>query len=107
LYGLLIFSRYAAMFAPLLTWIMRAALEGLEKRCGEPVSLRATRGVVVSTGGFFHDREMLETLSAPQYLPGTPLGTIGDDGSGILMAAGSGGCMRRDARPLAWHPTPT
>lgn len=84
LYSLLIYSRYAAMYISGITWLLRAALEELESRHGKPFRLRARRGVVISTGGFFYNREMVQQY-APNDLPGMPLGTIGDDGSGILM----------------------
>lgn len=89
LYALLNFSRYITMYAPSLNWLMRALLESLEKRFGQRISLRARKGVIISSGGFFFNRKMLEQ-HAPDYLPGMPLGTIGDDGSGILMARGIG-----------------
>ena len=84
LYDLLIYLRYAAMYVAPITWLIRAALESLEKHFSEAVSLRATRGVVLSSGGFFYNRDMVSQY-APKDLPGMPLGTIGDDGSGILM----------------------
>ncbi len=89
LYALLIFSRYAAMYAPVISWFMRAMLEKLETSFGRPVSLRAKSGVIISSGGFFYNRDMVEQY-APKYLPGMPLGTIGDDGSGILMGQSVG-----------------
>jgi 3-oxo-5alpha-steroid 4-dehydrogenase len=89
LYALLIFSRYAAMYAPVISWFMRAILEKLETCFGRPVSLRAKSGVIICSGGFFYNREMVEQY-APKYLPGMPLGTIGDDGSGILIGQSMG-----------------
>ena len=90
LYALLIYSRYAAMYAPVITWCLRAILETLEKKFGRPISLRARNGVIISSGGFFYNRDLVEK-HAPKYLPGMPLGTIGDDGSGILMGQSVGG----------------
>ena len=89
LYALLVFSRYAAMYAPVITWLIRAGLEKLEANYGQPFSLRAKRGVIISSGGFFYNRDMLEQ-HAPAYLPGMPLGTIGDDGSGIRIGQSAG-----------------
>jgi 3-oxo-5alpha-steroid 4-dehydrogenase len=90
LYSLLTFSRYAAMYLPVVMRLLRAALEKLETSFGQPISIRARRGVVISSGGFFYNREMVEE-HAPAHLPGMPLGTIGDDGSGILMGQSVGG----------------
>ncbi len=89
LYALLIYCRYAAMYAPVITWCLRAVLEKLEKTFGQVLWLRARNGVIVSSGGFFYNRSMVEKY-APRYLPGMPLGTIGDDGSGILMGQSVG-----------------
>jgi 3-oxo-5alpha-steroid 4-dehydrogenase len=89
LYALLIYLRYAAMYAPVITWCLRAILEKLEQAFGQPVKLRARNGVVISSGGFFYNRDMVEE-HAPKYLSGMPLGTIGDDGSGILMGEAVG-----------------
>jgi 3-oxo-5alpha-steroid 4-dehydrogenase len=90
LYALLIYSRYAAMYAPVIAWCLRAALEKLEERGSQPLCLRANNGVIISSGGFFYNRSMVEHY-APKHLPGMPLGTIGDDGSGILMGESVGG----------------
>lgn len=88
-YALLIFLRYAAMYAPVVAYCLRRMLEKLESAFGQTTMVRATSGVIISTGGFFYNRGMVEQY-APSYLPGLPLGTIGDDGSGILMGQGVG-----------------
>ena len=89
LYALLIFSRYGAMYMPAITWTLRWALEKLESRHTLPFNLRACRGSFISTGGFFFNRDMVSQY-APKDLPGMPLGTIGDDGSGILIGQSVG-----------------
>jgi 3-oxo-5alpha-steroid 4-dehydrogenase len=89
-YALLIYLRYAAMYAPIITWVLRALLEKLEQHYARTVSLRASRGVILCSGGFFYNREMVARY-APDYLPGMPLGTIGDDGSGIMLGESAGG----------------
>jgi 3-oxo-5alpha-steroid 4-dehydrogenase len=90
LYSIMIYLRYASMYVPIITWCIRAMLEALEARFGQTLRLRAKNGVVLSTGGFFYNRNMVEQY-APKNLPGMPLGTIGDDGSGILMGESVGG----------------
>jgi 3-oxo-5alpha-steroid 4-dehydrogenase len=60
-------------------------------RDGEPLFVRARRGVVLATGGFVMNREML-AKHAPLLLQcNYPVGTPGDDGSGIRMGMGAGG----------------
>lgn len=102
LYALLIYSRYAAMYAPVITWCLRALLEKLEATFGQAACLRARNGVIISTGGFFYNRAMIEQY-APSYLPGMPLGTIGDDGSGILLGQSVGGRTTLMANVSAWR----
>ncbi len=102
LYALLIYSRYAAMYAPVITWCLRAVLEQLEKTFGQVLRLHARNAVIISTGGFFYNRAMVEQY-APQSLPGMPLGTIGDDGSGILMGQSVGAKTALMENVSAWR----
>jgi 3-oxo-5alpha-steroid 4-dehydrogenase len=46
--------------------------------------------VILSSGGFIYNREMLKE-HAPRYLAGVPLGSQGDDGSGIQLGRHAGG----------------
>jgi succinate dehydrogenase/fumarate reductase flavoprotein subunit len=58
--------------------------------------VRARRGVVLTTGGFAHNDEMLR-LHAPAF-SGTTFAIgpeVGDDGSGIRMGQGAGGATLR------------
>jgi 3-oxo-5alpha-steroid 4-dehydrogenase len=55
-----------------------------------PCFVRARRGVVLATGGFIFNREMV-AKHAPQLLQcNYKVGTEGDDGSGINMGLGAG-----------------
>jgi 3-oxo-5alpha-steroid 4-dehydrogenase len=102
LYSLLIFSRYGAMYLPAVTWLLRGALEKLEAHYTQAFFVQAKRGVVISTGGFFYNRDMVAQF-APEHLPGMPLGTIGDDGSGILMGESAGGATARMDNVSQWR----
>lgn len=57
----------------------------------EELYVKARQGVILTTGGFQFNREML-AVHAPWYLPAFPLGGPhqGDDGSGIKMAQAVG-----------------
>jgi 3-oxo-5alpha-steroid 4-dehydrogenase len=55
------------------------------RRFGEVVNVRAHRGVVVSTGGFIYNDEMLAE-HVPHALTGSKLGHGGQDGLGIQMS---------------------
>ncbi|HKK52198.1 MAG TPA: FAD-dependent oxidoreductase [Myxococcota bacterium] len=60
------------------------------RREGRPFFVRARRGVVLATGGFIFDREMV-ARHAPHLLECRyRVGTEGDDGSGIRMGLAAG-----------------
>ncbi len=57
----------------------------------EPTYIKARRGVLLAAGGFIANKEML-ARHAPLLLEcNYEVGTIGDDGSGILMGMAAGG----------------
>jgi 3-oxo-5alpha-steroid 4-dehydrogenase len=66
----------------------------VESGQGSTVRVRARRGVVLSTGGFIFNREMVKHY-APLYADAQPLGTPGCDGSGIRLGQSAGGTTRR------------
>jgi succinate dehydrogenase/fumarate reductase flavoprotein subunit len=73
---------------------------------GEPVFARARKGVVLCTGGFVMNREMVKR-HAPQLLRSLfPIGTV-DDGSGIRLGMSVGGAainMAEGFVTLPWYP---
>ncbi|MFJ9419934.1 FAD-binding protein [Streptomyces sp. NPDC101227] len=77
------------------------AVRRLEARAAT-FTVRARRGVVLAAGGFAFNLRMLSE-HAPQYLPGRPLGTIGDDGSGIRLGTSAGGATAHLDRVSAWR----
>ncbi|MFI6517680.1 FAD-dependent oxidoreductase [Spirillospora sp. NPDC050679] len=64
------------------------------RRYGEPVAYRARRAVVLTTGGFVDNEEMLAD-HAPVLLGHGKVSDGLDDGSGIRMAAAIGAATRR------------
>jgi 3-oxo-5alpha-steroid 4-dehydrogenase len=64
------------------------------RRYGEQVAYRARRGVVLTTGGFVDDEEML-AAHAPTLLGHGKVSDGLDDGSGIRMASALGAATRR------------
>jgi 3-oxo-5alpha-steroid 4-dehydrogenase len=63
----------------------------MARREREPIAVLARRAVVLATGGFIMNREMV-AKHAPHLLQcNYRVGTSGDDGSGILMGMGVGG----------------
>jgi 3-oxo-5alpha-steroid 4-dehydrogenase len=61
------------------------------KRDGSEQSVRARRGVVLSTGGFINNKAMLDTYAPLLRRCNFRVGADGDDGSGIRMGMGAGG----------------
>jgi succinate dehydrogenase/fumarate reductase flavoprotein subunit len=57
----------------------------------ERITVAARSAVVLTTGGFVMNREMLAKHAPALLRCNYPLGTPGDDGSGIVMGAAAGG----------------
>ena len=81
---------------------LRARALQLELSEAKPVRIRARRGVVLSTGGFIFNRQMLNQ-NAPKYRDTLRLGTTGCDGSGIRLGTSAGGVPARMERVSAWR----
>ncbi len=64
--------------------------------------VRARRGLCLSSGGFIFNRQMVEH-HAPKYGNGMPLGSPGDDGSGIRLGQTAGGAVERLHHVSAWR----
>ncbi|MFD7845965.1 FAD-dependent oxidoreductase [Nocardia sp. NPDC059764] len=63
------------------------------RRYGEEITIRARRGIVLTTGGFVDNDAML-AAHAPQLLGHTKVSAGTDDGSGIRMAQALGAAVR-------------
>jgi 3-oxo-5alpha-steroid 4-dehydrogenase len=74
----------------------------LERRYGRALTVEARGGVVLAAGGFVANRPMLRE-HAPAYRGGLPLGTPGDDGSGIGLGAQAGGATAFLDRVSVWR----
>lgn len=59
---------------------------------GADIAVRARRGVVLASGGFAANAEML-ALHAPAVVGQSPLGTDGDDGTSIRLGQGVGAAV--------------
>ena len=57
----------------------------------KPIYIKARRGVILCSGGFVMNSEMLKRYAPNLLRPSDPIGSPGDDGSGILMGMGAGG----------------
>ncbi|MFF0607553.1 FAD-dependent oxidoreductase [Nocardia tengchongensis] len=63
------------------------------RRYGKEITIRAHRGIVLTTGGFVDNDDML-AAHAPQLLGHTKVSAGTDDGSGIRMAQALGAAVR-------------
>ncbi len=73
---------------------------------GEVRALRASKAVVLCSGGFIMNREMVEKY-APRLKDATPIGNPGDTGAGIQMGIGVGGAavnMDQGFVSVLWYP---
>jgi 3-oxo-5alpha-steroid 4-dehydrogenase len=72
------------------------AIAELEKRHGRRKFIRASGGVILSTGGFAYSRALIEEHDpalARHYDMMQRLSTMGNDGSGLSMAVAAGGAV--------------
>ena len=88
--------------APGVSDLLRRRALGVELAEAHPRLVRARAGVVLSTGGFIFNREMV-ARHAQKYLRNFRLGTSGCDGSGIRLGQSVGGKCARLERISAWR----
>lgn len=96
-------SRYAAkpgLYVPAIRRTLRKWIERIE-RAAETVEIRAN-AVVIASGGFVANRTMFREHTS-QHHGGLPLGTLGDDGSGIGLGVAAGGATRLLDRVSVWR----
>ncbi|MBN3857178.1 FAD-binding protein [Paraburkholderia sp. Ac-20340] len=86
---------------PALADRLRTAILKLEQNAGEVRDIRAN-AVVLTTGGFIFNREMV-AQHAPHYLANWRLGTTACDGSGIRLGESAGGVADYMERVSAWR----
>jgi 3-oxo-5alpha-steroid 4-dehydrogenase len=98
-------GKYAAkpgLYVPALRKRLNRLAKVVEHRYGKVVRIEARQGVVLAAGGFVANREMMRE-HAPDYRKGLALGTVADDGAGILMGVDAGGATAHLERVSAWR----
>lgn len=93
--------RYISIGFPALNGFVTSIFNFMELR-GRSQRIRARKGVILAAGGFIFNRKMVKEI-APTYVPGHPLGTLGDDGSGIKIGEEVGGATAHMSRISAWR----
>jgi 3-oxo-5alpha-steroid 4-dehydrogenase len=81
---------------------LRARIEHIERNHSKRKRIRCTRGLILAAGGFVFNRDMVAE-HVPDFLPGLPLGTQGDDGVGIRLGQSVGGKLDQMHRASAWR----
>lgn len=89
-------------FAPAYADRLRVQARALEQTHARPQAIRARRGVVLTTGGFVFNREMMQQ-HAPRFFDNMRLGTTGCDGSGIRLGLSVGAGLDRMHKASAWR----
>ena len=90
------------LYAPKVGRVLHRPVAWLERRYGRPLLVGARRGVVLAAGGFVANRQMMRE-HASAYRGGLPLGTPGDDGSGIRLGVHAGGAAAFLDRVSVWR----
>ena len=90
-----------ALFVPAVARAVRRLGSLVEARFGQPRRVAARRGVVLSTGGFINNPEMVRA-HAPAYQRGLPIGTAGCSGDGIRMGEAAGARLDHMQTISAW-----
>lgn len=88
--------------APGVAAWLRRRCESIEQAHSVVERVRSRRGVVLCAGGFVFNRQMVEE-HVPEFAPGLPLGTHGDDGVGIQLGQSVGGKVDQMHRASAWR----
>lgn len=91
-----------AKIAPGLAGWLRSRCDAIERKHSASKHIRSRRAVVLCAGGFVFNREMVAE-HVPEFLPGLPLGTHGDDGIGIRLGQSVGGRVDQMHRASAWR----
>ncbi len=91
-----------AKIAPGLAAALRRRCDAIEASHSRVKRIRCHRGLILCAGGFIFNREMVAE-HVPEFLPGMPLGTAGDDGLGIRLGQSVGGKLEQMHRASAWR----
>ena len=98
-------------FSPAYCDRLRLRVSQLEREFARPRLVRARNGVILSTGGFIFNRELIKQ-HAPKFRRNFKVGATGCDGSGLRLgvsAGGEGAALNRVSAwrfinpPYSWH----
>ena len=89
-------------FAPGYCDRLRQRVSQLEHDHAQPILVRAHRGVILSTGGFIFNRDLIRE-HAPKFRRNFKVGATGCDGSGLRLGQSVGAQSDRLSRVSAWR----
>lgn len=89
-------------FAPGYCRKLRERIGQLERNFARPRRVRARNGVILSTGGFIFNRELIKR-HAPKFQRNFKVGATGCDGSGLRLGTSVGGQGSGLERVSAWR----
>ncbi|MFK8330984.1 FAD-binding protein [Pseudomonas sp. BJa5] len=81
---------------------LRQRVSQLEREHAQPYRVRARQGVILSTGGFIFNRELMRQ-HAPAYRRNFKVGATGCDGSGLRLGQTVGAASSGLERVSAWR----
>jgi len=93
---------WGAFFFPALVPFCQRRIAALEERYGRRYRIRARDGVVLCAGGFAFNAEMMDEHTG-WFGRARPIGTLGDDGSGIALGQSVGGAVGEMNNCSAWR----
>jgi len=95
------FAAKMTVWVPPLGHLLNRRLERLWRRSAQPQEFSASR-VILAAGGFVFNKDMIRQ-HAPEFHGIRPLGTVGDDGTGIRLGIEAGGTTDHLDRVTAWR----
>lgn len=89
-------------FRPRKAAACRVEAAKIEQTAAKPRFIRAVRGVVLATGGFIYNPELVKAY-APHTRRGWPIGGAGCDGSGLRLGQSAGAATQALGNVSAWR----
>ncbi|WP_252258552.1 FAD-binding protein [Erythrobacter aurantius] len=96
------FGSSRALLFPSVAAKLKSRADRISRENAVARSIRANRAVILTAGGFVHNREMV-AHHAPAYSGAIALGSIGCDGSGIRLGQSAGAAVDRLDNISAWR----
>ena len=90
------------MASPAFGQLLQTFADRLEDSQAKTKYIRANQGLILSTGGFIFNRDMVSHY-APKYNTALQLGSLSCDGSGIILGQSAGGAIHNMHHVSTWR----